>query len=90
MNDFAKSVWFWRLAVVKCGFKCVAAAFTSLVAVLNGTNFADYTPTQQVVAIAAISASVLSVIDAFLSETISDLKQKKREQTVPPFKPSDI
>lgn len=89
MKDFTEQIMFWKLAIFKCACKALTTLFATLVAVLNGTNWNDYTGTQKVIAISAILAAVIGVVEAFLNDTMASLKRKK-EETFPPFKKTDV
>lgn len=76
MKELAKEAWlYWKLAIFKCAGKAVMALIMSIVASLNGTEWSNFTPTQQFVAGAAALGSLWTVIDAFLNDTMAKLKE---------------
>lgn len=67
---------FWKLAIAKCGCLCVLAACASITASLNGVTISEMSGTQITLAVVALISSVVGVILAFLSETMSKLSEK--------------
>ena len=68
---------FWKLAISKCFFKCVMVGFTSIVATLNGAEWSTFTPTQKFVAIGSLVTAICGTAEAFLSDTMAKLTDKK-------------
>lgn len=90
MKSLAESINFWKLAIVKALGKAFVAGILSVAATLNGAEWDNFTGSQKFVAISVAIGAVWNVLDAFLSETMADLKQKKKDQTYPPFNKSDV
>ncbi len=90
MNDFGKSVLFWKVAILKVSGKACMALLLSIVASLNGVEWATFTPTGKFMAIVVALGQMWTVIDAFLNETMSELKQKKMEENTQAFLKSDV
>ena len=82
------AIIFWRMAIIKCSGKSLVALFASIVASLNGVEWSEFTGTQKFIAITCGITAMWTVIDAFLSETMSDLKEEKEEttKTADPFR----
>jgi hypothetical protein len=77
MKKLSASIVYWKLAITKVAGKSLIALFSSIVATLNGVSWSDFTGTQQFLAVAAGLAAMWSVIDAFLDNTMSELKKKQ-------------
>ena len=67
---------FWKLAIAKCSGKALMALLMSVVATLNGMEWNDFLPTQKFVAICVALGAMWTVVDAFLSDTMSKLGDK--------------
>lgn len=81
MNELGRTLIFWKLAIFKvCGKACMALLL-SLVGTLNGAQWSDFTGTERFVAVVCGLGAMWVTIDAFLSETMSDLKKKKEQET---------
>lgn len=81
MNELGKTLIFWKLAIFKvCGKACMALLI-SVVASLNGAEWNAFTGSQKFVAIVCGLGAMWTVVDSFLSETMSDLKKKKEAET---------
>lgn len=71
-----ESMMYWKLAVIKCLGKAMVALFASIVATLNGVEWSTFTGTQKFIAIVCGITAMWTVVDAFLNETMSNLKDR--------------
>lgn len=80
-NEIGRGLVFWKLAIFKVFGKACMALLLSMVASLNGTSWSSFTPTEKFIAVVVAIGAMWTTIDAFLSETMSDLKKKKELET---------
>jgi len=81
-TQFWKEIKFWKLAIAKLTVKCVLVAFTTIAATLNGAEWSSFSNTQKFVAIGALVTAICGVIDAFLSDTMAKLQEKRKTTTL--------
>lgn len=77
MKEFKRVVLFWKMSIVKCTGKALVAIANSIMATLNGVQWGDFTPTQKFIAITCGVVAGWTVVDAFLSESIANIRQSK-------------
>lgn len=77
MKEFRRAIVYWKMSIIKCTGKALFAVVNSIVATLNGVQWSDFTPTQKFVAIACGIAAGWTVVDAFLSDSMANLRQSK-------------
>ena len=74
MKQLRRMLLYWRLALFKVSGKALVSCVLSVASTLNGADWRDFTGTQKFLAIAAALGAMWTVIDAFLDNTMSDLK----------------
>ncbi len=67
-------ILFWKLAMTKVSGKALLAGGNSVVTSLNGAQWADFTSSQRLVAYVSAYGAMWLVIDAFLDNTMHELK----------------
>lgn len=78
------------MAILKVVGAAFMAALLSMVSTLNGIEWGDLSPTSKFVAIVIAIGQMWTVIAAFLNETMSELKAKKKDEETLSFKKSDV
>lgn len=79
-EGFWKRLNFWKLAISKLGCMCILAACASITSTLNGVEWSEFTGTQKFMAWVALTTSVVTVIVAFLSDTMQKLTDRAEEE----------
>ena len=74
------AILFWKMAIIKCSGKALMALLLSIVGTLNGVEWSEFTPTQHFIAIVVALGAMWTVVDAFLSDTMTKLQDEREEQ----------
>ena len=72
-------ILFWKLAMTKVSGKALLAGGNSVVTSLNGAQWADFTSSQRLVAYVSAYGAMWLVIDAFLDNTMHELKMTQAD-----------
>jgi hypothetical protein len=73
-----KAAWlYWKLAITKCGVKCVVAAVGGFLSSVKGLDWAALSGFDRFCLIAGAALTIGTVIDAFLDNTMSQMRGEK-------------
>jgi len=72
-------ILFWKLAMTKVTGKAILAGGNSIITSLNGAQWSDFTSSQRLVAYVSAYGAMWLVIDAFLDNTMHELKMTQAD-----------